>query len=400
MALDWGPKIEKFVPLPTPQVRLHGAALDASSRPLAKLTELVASEVGVGVSVFDEVYIEGQIIPEPVDWDTRWFYYISEKVAEFVVEKLSSSLVRQAAASAALAEAALSELPGPSSVSNATVVDASQMESSGVSSASIVNVEAASPFDDSSLNDPQVLAMSRNQAMLCKWWWRFHKENSALWHKAIRSIHGLDGGRNDFSSIKFKSGPWLRIAKLKEDLCKVGIDMPLIFKKRLKMDVTLGFGLIISLEALLLRPIRSGPYSDELTALCNLVAQLPLSDDFDLWECTVDDTRIFTIKGMRFHIINPTSPLPTTSSPTRWNNLIPLKVNVFTWRTANQRLPTRSNIDFRGIDVHTVICPLCEEVTESEEHIFFLCGIAKEIWKGLVDWWNTLLQKRLFRPPF
>ncbi|GJW16143.1 hypothetical protein Tco_0020276 [Tanacetum coccineum] len=79
MALDFRPKIEKFNPLLTPRVRLHEAALDAGSRPLAKLTELVASPhnyiavielprvefggVGVGVSVFDEVYIEGQITP-------------------------------------------------------------------------------------------------------------------------------------------------------------------------------------------------------------------------------------------------------------------------------------------------------------------------------------------------
>ena len=54
-----------------------------------------------------------------------------------------------------------------------------------------------------------------NQAMLCKWWWRFHNENSALWHKEIRSIHGIDGGLNEFSSIKSKTGPWFRIAKLK-----------------------------------------------------------------------------------------------------------------------------------------------------------------------------------------
>ncbi|GKC05736.1 hypothetical protein Tco_0997346 [Tanacetum coccineum] len=79
------------------------------------------------------------------------------------------------------------------------------------------------------------------------------------------------------------------------------------------------------------RPIRSGPESDKLTTLCNLVAQLRLTDDIDLWECTVDDTRFFTVKGMSSHIINTTSPPPTTSSPTRWNNLIPLKVNVFTW---------------------------------------------------------------------
>ncbi|GJZ90873.1 putative RNA-directed DNA polymerase, eukaryota, reverse transcriptase zinc-binding domain protein, partial [Tanacetum coccineum] len=42
------------------------------------------------------------------------------------------------------------------------------------------------------------------------------------------------------------------------------------------------------------RPIRSGPESDELTALCDLVAQLRLTGDIDLWECTMDDTRIFT----------------------------------------------------------------------------------------------------------
>ncbi|GJT99191.1 hypothetical protein Tco_1094709, partial [Tanacetum coccineum] len=46
MALDLGPKIEDFDPLPTPRVRLHGAALDAGGRPLAKLTELVARRPG------------------------------------------------------------------------------------------------------------------------------------------------------------------------------------------------------------------------------------------------------------------------------------------------------------------------------------------------------------------
>ncbi|GJV99406.1 RNA-directed DNA polymerase, eukaryota, reverse transcriptase zinc-binding domain protein [Tanacetum coccineum] len=254
------------------------------------------------------------------------------------------------------------------------------------------------------------------------------------------SILGLDVLIGVFLS---KSGPWFRIAKLKEDLCKVGIDLPIIFKKNnwkwtntrfwrdnwlggspLKVDFPRLFRLDSNLQCLVCnrsptfhplasthvapdfsvtrplpqtglefhwawrRPIRSGPKSDELTTLCDLVAQLRLTGDIDLWECTVDDTRIFTVKGMRSHIINTTSPPPTTSSPTRWNNLIPLKVNVFTWKTANQRLPTRSNLDFRGIDLHSVLCPLCEEVTETEEHIFVSCGIAKEIWKGLVDWWN------------
>lgn len=43
MALGLGPNVEAFNPLPTPHVRLHGAASDAGGRPLAQLTELVAS---------------------------------------------------------------------------------------------------------------------------------------------------------------------------------------------------------------------------------------------------------------------------------------------------------------------------------------------------------------------
>ncbi|GJT62074.1 hypothetical protein Tco_1005607, partial [Tanacetum coccineum] len=74
---------------------------------------------------------------------------------------------------------------------------------------------------------------SINHAMLSKWWWRFHTENHAFWCKIIRSIHGVDGGLNDTSLIKSKSGPWYRIAKLKDDLSKIGIDLPSIFKKKI-----------------------------------------------------------------------------------------------------------------------------------------------------------------------
>ncbi|GKA86928.1 hypothetical protein Tco_0808639 [Tanacetum coccineum] len=74
---------------------------------------------------------------------------------------------------------------------------------------------------------------SSNHAMLSKWWWRFHTENHAFWCKIIRSIHGVDGGLNDTSLIKSKSGPWYRIAKLKDDLSKIGIDLPSIFKEKI-----------------------------------------------------------------------------------------------------------------------------------------------------------------------
>ncbi|PWA58382.1 tetratricopeptide repeat (TPR)-like superfamily protein [Artemisia annua] len=59
-------------------------------------------------------------------------------------------------------------------------------------------------------------------------------EDNTLWCKVIRSIHGPQGGLHDASLIRSKSGPWYRIAKLKEDLLNdYGINLPLIFKKKI-----------------------------------------------------------------------------------------------------------------------------------------------------------------------
>ncbi|GJT71752.1 reverse transcriptase domain, reverse transcriptase zinc-binding domain protein [Tanacetum coccineum] len=256
---------------------------------------------------------------------------------------------------------------------------------------------------------------SINHAMLSKWWWRFYTENHAFWCKIIRSIHGVDGGLNDTSLIKSKSGPWYRIAKLKDDLSKIGIDLPLIFKKKIGdgcstqfwLDTWLGgsplkdtvprlFRLDSNPSCLVCnrcptfqplthvssaathsaltstppvgltfnwpwsRPIRSSLELCELLELCNLVAHLRLSDNGDLWECT----------------------------PTRWNTLLPLKVNIFIWRTTNKRLPARVNLDYRGIDLDSVCCPMCDDAIETEDHIFVSCPIAKDTWKCIADWWN------------
>ncbi|GJX32672.1 hypothetical protein Tco_0242527, partial [Tanacetum coccineum] len=70
-----------------------------------------------------------------------------------------------------------------------------------------------------------------NQAMLCKWCWRFHNKDYALWSYVIRSIHRRYGGLNDISTIKSKSSQWYRIVKLEDELKKIDIHLPSIFKK-------------------------------------------------------------------------------------------------------------------------------------------------------------------------
>ncbi|GKD27953.1 hypothetical protein Tco_1234167 [Tanacetum coccineum] len=41
-----------------------------------------------------------------------------------------------------------------------------------------------------------------------------------------------------------------------------------------------------------------------------------------------------------------------------WSKLIPVKVNIMGWRLSIDKLPTRVNLDARGIDVPSVLCPV------------------------------------------
>ncbi|GJY25069.1 RNA-directed DNA polymerase, eukaryota, reverse transcriptase zinc-binding domain protein [Tanacetum coccineum] len=89
---------------------------------------------------------------------------------------------------------------------------------------------------------------------------------------------------------------------------------------------------------------------------------------------------------MRFHITNSSPPQSTDQF--RWNKILPLKVNINTWRIIHKRDPTRSNLDYRGVDLDSVRCPICDDEIESEEHIFVMCNVAREAWKNIMLWWK------------
>ncbi|GJT80293.1 RNA-directed DNA polymerase, eukaryota, reverse transcriptase zinc-binding domain protein [Tanacetum coccineum] len=48
--------------------------------------------------------------------------------------------------------------------------------------------------------------------------------------------------------------------------------------------------------------------------------------------------------------------LITSSTPTRWYKVLPIKLNIFMWRMLLDKLPTRSNLAIRGLDVPCSLC--------------------------------------------
>ncbi|GJW96376.1 RNA-directed DNA polymerase, eukaryota, reverse transcriptase zinc-binding domain protein [Tanacetum coccineum] len=50
--------------------------------------------------------------------------------------------------------------------------------------------------------------------------------------------------------------------------------------------------------------------------------------------------------------------------------------------------PSRVNLDRRGIDVDSTLCPICQEDVETVNHIFFNCEMAKDLWALMARWWE------------
>nr|GEU38325.1 myosin heavy chain-related protein [Tanacetum cinerariifolium] len=71
----------------------------------------------------------------------------------------------------------------------------------------------------------------------------------------------------------------------------------------------------------------------------------------------------FSVASARKHI--DVHILPRGLSTTRWNKGIPIKVNIFMWRLKLNKLPTLANLVQKGIDINSLLCPICDNYVEN-----------------------------------
>ncbi|XP_071739636.1 uncharacterized protein [Rutidosis leptorrhynchoides] len=53
-----------------------------------------------------------------------------------------------------------------------------------------------------------------------------------------------------------------------------------------------------------------------------------------------------------------------------------------------KRIAVRVELDQRGIDLDTLLCPICNDAVELVDHAIYSCKSAKDIWIGIFKWWN------------
>ncbi|GJR75983.1 RNA-directed DNA polymerase, eukaryota [Tanacetum coccineum] len=52
------------------------------------------------------------------------------------------------------------------------------------------------------------------------------------------------------------------------------------------------------------------------------------------------------------------------------------------------KLPSRVNLDRKGIELDSMLCPICHGDVETVNHIFFNRDMAKDLWSLLASWWD------------
>ncbi|GJY90539.1 RNA-directed DNA polymerase, eukaryota, reverse transcriptase zinc-binding domain protein [Tanacetum coccineum] len=189
--------------------------------------------------------------------------------------------------------------------------------------------------------------MAKNWELVGKWWWQFKLESDVLWLKLIKSIYGESGGLegDGVGPRAGRSGLW-------RDIVKVGLDIDKIGVGRL--------GWLIKGDG-----VRGESWH---------------------WNFSEDDN--FKVKDLTFVLDDIYLRVGNKTQDTLWNKLAPKKVNVFVWRVLHGRIPIRVELDKRGVELDSILCPCCDESLESCDHSLVMCNVAKSVWDKIFKWWK------------
>lgn len=62
--------------------------------------------------------------------------------------------------------------------------------------------------------------------------------------------------------------------------------------------------------------------------------------------------------------------------------LLARKVLVLLWRVCGC-IPLRSFLDHTGLDLHSTLCPCCDDETETIKHRLITCKYAHDVWSNI-----------------
>jgi len=109
-----------------------------------------------------------------------------------------------------------------------------------------------------------------------------------------------------------------------------------------------------------------------------------------------DDKHEYTVKS-GYSVLNNKGTMHTCQVfQLLWNlNIAPLAI-VCAWRIFLDRLPTRFNLERRGMQLGNVQCPMCQEEVETTQHLFNTCKVAHKVWNHCKRWVGNVAVRHEF----
>nr|GEV11831.1 retrovirus-related Pol polyprotein from transposon TNT 1-94 [Tanacetum cinerariifolium] len=215
--------------------------------------------------------------------------------------------------------------------------------------------------------------LASNLAMLTKWWWRFKSESNSLWHQVITFIFGSHG--------RLETNIPTPISHLIMYALKTYKDC--LISERCIIGGLIDLSSHVRVWRRSLRDVIEKAQFDDLV---NILVGFKPTDVRDTWTFSLNSLNTFTVSSMRFAI--DSSILVSTIDNVKWNKTLHIKINIHSRRLRKDRLPTRSNLDARGIDLDSLRCPVCINGIASTPHLFIGCRVAAHIWCMIKDWWG------------
>ncbi|GJW59203.1 RNA-directed DNA polymerase, eukaryota, reverse transcriptase zinc-binding domain protein [Tanacetum coccineum] len=261
-----------------------------------------------------------------------------------------------------------------------------------------------------------------NRGLLFKWVWRFITQKNSLWAKVITAIHGDDGKIGKTVKPTFPS-IWLNIIQEVAVMKLKGIDVvsfikpkcgdgtnisfwndawrgdvafkilaPRIYMLESMKDIQVATKLShVDLEWSFRRKSRGGAELKSITILKEILEGCILSDTKDTWTWSLEGSGEFSVSSIRKTI--DAAFLPCGNVKTRWVKEVPIKINILAWKVSNDYLPTRFNLSRRGMDIGSIVCPMCNSMVESSRHLFFSCDLSNQIMSKISRWWDLGYQE-------
>nr|GFA48926.1 RNA-directed DNA polymerase, eukaryota, reverse transcriptase zinc-binding domain protein [Tanacetum cinerariifolium] len=178
-----------------------------------------------------------------------------------------------------------------------------------------------------------------NMGLLFKWIWRILTRPSDLWAKVICSIYGRYGGAFCDLPSRLKRNTWGSILTSVHRLKEKGIDLLSFCSRKLVNGVSISFweDIWCGNSSLKSRSPRGRAELAQFKVMLEILGDVTLSEHCDSWV---------------------------------WSRGLMV------------------NLDRKGIEVDSLLCPICRLDIETVNHLFFNCDMAKDLWALVAKWWE------------